>query len=73
MLKVWIWKHGTKDTMCRVSPTEPEKAVRSGQSDYYRSHNDVMACSKYIRRITGRAPTLKPRVYWLTGQDEHGP
>ena len=73
MLKVWIWKNRRYNAICHVSLTEPEKLVVYGQPDVYSAYDDIGVCSKHIRRLTGRAPTLKPRVYWLTGQDEHGP
>ena len=67
MLKVWIWKVYRDKTVCRVSPTEPKKVVDHEGVEGYSAYNDIVVCSKYIKRLTGRAPTLKPRAYGLMG------
>ena len=72
MLKVWIWKKLPHDSTCRVSPNEPEKQV-DHEMVYYFSPNDIMVCCRYIKRITGRVPTLKPRAHWFTAADTKPP
>jgi len=67
MLKVWIWRNRGGVIHGLVSPTEPEKVVSSGGWDYYHGDGITPVCLKYLRRITGRAPTLKPRAYILQG------